>query len=101
MHGNQRRAARGVHRYRRSFQSERKGDPTRDQYVQGNFLLGISLLKSDRAADAVNAFTTVLQYDRYNPVASMNLGICYVELKQYFRFLFAGSDSTHTLFEFG
>jgi len=65
--------------------TKQQGNPTRDQFVQGNFLLGVSLLKSDRAAEAAAAFQTVLEYDKYNPVASMNLGICYVELKQYFK----------------
>jgi len=65
--------------------TRQRGNPVRDQYVQGNFLLGLSLLQADRTADAVNAFLTVLDYEKYYPLANMNLGICYVELKQYFK----------------
>ncbi len=63
--------------------TRQRGNPTRDEYVQGNYLLGLSLLQSDRTADAVNAFLVVLDYEKYHPLANMNLGICYVELKQY------------------
>jgi len=65
--------------------TRQRGNPTRDQYVEGNFLMGLSLLQVDKAADAVNAFLTVLDYQKYDPVTNMNLGICYVELKQYFK----------------
>lgn len=63
--------------------TKQRGDVARDEYVEGNFALGVSLLKSDRASDAVDAFNTVLEYEKYYPLANMNLGICYVDLKQY------------------
>jgi tetratricopeptide (TPR) repeat protein len=65
--------------------SRQRGNPVRDQYVEGNFLLGLSLLRVDRASEAVNAFLAVLDYEKYYPMANMNIGICYVELKQYFK----------------
>ncbi len=65
--------------------TKQRGDAVRDQYVDGNFLLGLSLLRTDHADEAANAFLTVLEYEKYYPLANMNLGICYVELKQYFK----------------
>ena len=65
--------------------TKQRGNPARDEYVEGNFLLGLSYLRADRANDAVNSFLTVLNYEKYYPLANMNLGICYVELKQYFK----------------
>ena len=65
--------------------TKQRGNPVRDQYVEGNFILGLSLLHSDRASDALKAFLTVTEYEKYYPLANMNLGICYVELKQYFK----------------
>lgn len=65
--------------------SRQRGNTVRDQYVEGNFLLGLSFLRVDRASEAVNAFLAVLDYEKYYPMANMNIGICYVELKQYFK----------------
>jgi outer membrane biosynthesis protein TonB len=63
--------------------SKKRGDPERDEYVQANFLKGLALLKVGHLSEAVTAFTNVLDYEKYYPMANMNLGICYVELKQY------------------
>ena len=63
--------------------SRKRGAPDRDEYVQANFLKGLSLLKVGHLSEAVTAFQNVLEYEKYYPLANMNLGICYVELKQY------------------
>lgn len=63
--------------------SKKRGVPERDEYVQANFLKGVSLLKVGHLSEAVSAFQNVLVYEKYYPLANMNLGICYVELKQY------------------
>jgi hypothetical protein len=63
--------------------SKKRGDADRDEYVQANFLKGMSLLKVGHLSEAVSAFQNVLEYEKYYPMANMNLGICYVELKQY------------------
>jgi len=63
--------------------SKQRGNPERDEYVQANFLKGLSLLKVGHMTEAVTAFQNVLDYEKYYPMANMNLGICYVELKQY------------------
>ncbi len=62
---------------------KKRGEPDRDEYVQANFLKGLSLLKVGHLSEAVSAFQNVLEYEKYYPLANMNLGICYVELKQY------------------
>ncbi len=63
--------------------SKKRGAQDREEYVQGNFLKGVSLLKVGHMSEAVSAFQNVLEYEKYYPLANMNLGICYVELKQY------------------
>jgi hypothetical protein len=63
--------------------SKKRGAQDRDEYVQANFLKGMSLLKVGHMSEAVSAFQNVLVYEKYYPLANMNLGICYVELKQY------------------
>jgi hypothetical protein len=63
--------------------SKKRGAQDRDEYVQANFLKGMSLLKVGHLSEAVSAFQNVLEYEKYYPLANMNLGICYVELKQY------------------
>ncbi len=63
--------------------SKKRGDADRDEYVQANFLKGLALLKVGHLSEAVSAFQNVLEYEKYYPLANMNLGICYVELKQY------------------
>jgi TolA-binding protein len=63
--------------------TRKRGDRGRDEYVQGNFLRGVSLLKVGHMSEAVTAFLNVLEYEKFYPMANMNLGICYVELKQY------------------
>ncbi len=63
--------------------TRKRGDKERDEYVQGNFLRGVSLLKVGHISEAVSAFLNVLEYEKFYPLANMNLGICYVELKQY------------------
>lgn len=63
--------------------SKKRGATDRDEYVQANFLKGMSLLKVGHLSEAVSAFQNVLEYEKYYPLANMNLGICYVELKQY------------------
>lgn len=63
--------------------SRKRGSQDRDEYVQANFLKGLSLLKVGHLSEAVTAFQNVLEYEKYYPLANMNLGICYVELKQY------------------
>ncbi|MEO7425770.1 MAG: tetratricopeptide repeat protein [Fibrobacteria bacterium] len=63
--------------------SKKRGAQDRDEYVQANFLKGVSLLKVGHMSEAVSAFQNVLEYEKYYPLANMNLGICYVELKQY------------------
>jgi tetratricopeptide (TPR) repeat protein len=63
--------------------SKKRGAQDRDEYVQANFLKGLSLLKVGHLSEAVTAFQNVLEYEKYYPLANMNLGICYVELKQY------------------
>jgi tetratricopeptide (TPR) repeat protein len=63
--------------------SKKRGAEDRDEYVQANFLKGLSLLKVGHLSEAVTAFQNVLEYEKYYPLANMNLGICYVELKQY------------------
>jgi hypothetical protein len=63
--------------------SKKRGAQDRDEYVQANFYKGTSLLKVGHTSEAVSAFQNVLEYEKYYPLANMNLGICYVELKQY------------------
>ncbi len=63
--------------------SRKRGAQDRDEYVQANFYKGTSLLKVGHTSEAVSAFQNVLEYEKYYPMANMNLGICYVELKQY------------------
>lgn len=63
--------------------TRKRGAPERDEYVQANFLKGVALLKVGHMSEAVTAFQNVLEYEKYYPMANMNLGICYVELKQY------------------
>ncbi|HLP42206.1 MAG TPA: tetratricopeptide repeat protein, partial [Fibrobacteria bacterium] len=73
----------------RSFSSvpkpitRKRGTVDRDEYVQANFLKGMALLKVGHMSEAVTAFSNVLEFEKYYPMANMNLGICYVELKQY------------------
>jgi tetratricopeptide (TPR) repeat protein len=63
--------------------SKKRGPIEREEYVQANFLKGLALLKVGHMSEAVSAFQNVLEYEKYYPLANMNLGICYVELKQY------------------
>jgi hypothetical protein len=63
--------------------SRKRGEPERDEYVQGNFLRGVALLKMQHISEAATAFQNALEYEKYYPLANMNLGICYIELKQY------------------
>ncbi len=63
--------------------TKRRGDPTRDEFVQGNFLRGVALLRTNHTSEAVTAFQSVLGFEKYFPLANMNLGICYVDMKQY------------------
>jgi hypothetical protein len=63
--------------------TRKRGAPERDEYVQANFLRGVALLKVGHMSEAVTAFHNVLEFEKYYPMANMNLGICYVELKQY------------------
>lgn len=63
--------------------SRKRGEPERDEYVQGNFLRGVALLKMQHISEAATAFQNSLEYEKYYPLANMNLGICYIELKQY------------------
>lgn len=63
--------------------SRKRGEPERDEYVQGNFLRGVALLKMQHISEAASAFQNALEYEKYYPLANMNLGICYIELKQY------------------
>lgn len=63
--------------------TKKRGTVERDEYVQANFLKGMALLKVGHLSEAVSAFHNVLEYEKYYPLANMNLGICYVELKQY------------------
>jgi|GEM_PF-2096482 len=63
--------------------SRQRGNRERDEYVQGNFLRGVALLKMQHISEATTAFQTTLEYEKYYPLANMNLGICYLELKQY------------------
>lgn len=63
--------------------TRKRGAADRDEYVQANFLKGMALLKVGHMSEAVSAFQNVLDYEKYYPMANMNLGICYVELKQY------------------
>jgi hypothetical protein len=63
--------------------SKKRGEIDREEYVQANFLKGVSLLKVGHMSEAVTAFQNVLSYEKYYPLANMNLGICYVEMKQY------------------
>ncbi len=63
--------------------SKKRGSEGREEYVQANFLKGMSMLKVGHLSEAVSAFQNVLEFEKYYPLANMNLGICYVELKQY------------------
>ncbi len=63
--------------------TKQRGNPERDEYVKANYFRGLSLQQTGRLSEAAAAYNTVLEYERYHPVASMNQGICYVELKQY------------------
>ena len=63
--------------------TKRRGDPVRDEYVQGQFMRGVSMMRTDHTSEAVMAFQNVLEYEKYYPLANMNLGICYVDMKQY------------------
>lgn len=63
--------------------TKKRGTAERDEYVQANFLKGMALLKVGHLSEAVTAFQNVLEFEKYYPLANMNLGICYVELKQY------------------
>ena len=63
--------------------TKKRGTLERDEYVQANFLKGMALLKVGHMSEAVTAFQNVLEFEKYYPMANMNLGICYVELKQY------------------
>jgi membrane protein involved in colicin uptake len=63
--------------------SKKRGPPEREEYVKATFYKGLALQKQGGLKDAITAYKTVLQYERYFPVCHMNLGICYVELRQY------------------
>ena len=63
--------------------TKRRGDPVRDEYVQGQFMRGVSMMRTDHTSEAVMAFQNVLEYEKFYPLANMNLGICYVDMKQY------------------
>ncbi len=63
--------------------SKKRGIKERDEYVKGNFLRGLALQKTGHLSEAVTAYTNVLDFEKYYPIANMNLGICYVELKQF------------------
>ncbi len=63
--------------------SKKRGGIERDEYVQANFLKGLSMLKVGHMSEAVSAFLNVLEFEKYYPLANMNIGICYVEMKQY------------------
>jgi tetratricopeptide (TPR) repeat protein len=64
--------------------SERKrGIKEREEYVRGNFYRGLSFQKIGNLKEAVESYNKVLSVEKYFPVCEMNLGICYIELRQY------------------
>ncbi|MFC1584341.1 hypothetical protein ACFL5V_02200, partial [Fibrobacterota bacterium] len=63
--------------------SRKRGAPDREEYVKANFFKGLALQKTGSLKEAVSAYKNVLEYEKYFPVCQMNLGICYVELRQY------------------
>ncbi len=63
--------------------TKQRGNLQRDEFVQANYFRALSLQKTGRLSEAASAYGVVLEYEKYHPIANMNLGICYVELKQY------------------
>jgi chemotaxis protein histidine kinase CheA len=63
--------------------TKRRGVKERDEYVEANYYIGLALQKTGDLKGAVAAYRTVKEYERYFPVLSMNMGICYLELRQF------------------
>ncbi len=63
--------------------TKQRGAKDREEYVNANFFKGLSLQKLGSLKEAVSAYQNVLKYEKYFPVCQMNLGICYVELRQF------------------
>ncbi|MBF0430391.1 MAG: tetratricopeptide repeat protein [Fibrobacteria bacterium] len=62
---------------------KKRGPKDREEYVKGNFYKGLSLQKLGNLKQAVTAYQNVLDYERFFPICEMNLGICYLELRQF------------------
>jgi len=63
--------------------SKQRGDVHREEYVNANYYSGLASQKSGNLKSAVKSYKNVLAYEKYFPIVQMNLGICYVELRQF------------------
>ncbi len=63
--------------------TKKRGDKQREEYVKAHFYRGLALQKVGNLHAAVKAYETVLTFERFFPICEMNLGICYMGLKQY------------------
>lgn len=64
-------------------ETKQRGNAQRDEYVMANVMLGSSFQKEGRLSEAISAYQKVLEYEKYYPIVSLNIGICYLELNQY------------------
>ncbi len=63
--------------------TRRRGVPEREDYVKANFYKGLSLQQQSKLKEAVDTYKSVLSYEKFFPIVNMNLGICYLELRQF------------------
>ncbi|MBF0432881.1 MAG: tetratricopeptide repeat protein [Fibrobacteria bacterium] len=63
--------------------TRQRGVPEREEFVKASFYKGMAYQKEGNFKDAANAYKDVLKYEKYFPLVNMNLGICYMELRQY------------------
>jgi tetratricopeptide (TPR) repeat protein len=63
--------------------TKKRGVQEREEYVKANFYRGLSLQKTGHLKEAVSAYQNALSVEKYFPVCEVNLGICYLDLRQY------------------
>lgn len=63
--------------------SKQRGTPEREEYVKAKTLMGLSMQKEGHLTEAISTYQKVLEYEKYYPIVNLNLGICYLELRQY------------------
>ncbi len=63
--------------------SRQKGNPEREAYVKANLYRGLAAQQLGSLKVAITSYQTVLKYEKYYPHVNMNIGICYMEMRQF------------------